>query len=84
MSDDDPEFFSFREGKSWICAWRRFDVVSQGPTEKEAYSRMLRTIAAYAVDMAHDGTLTTFGVLKKPDDLLLARWRRSHRATHGN
>jgi hypothetical protein len=67
----------------WICAWRRFDVVSQGRTEKIACERMLRTVAAYTIDCAKDGTLK-LGTVKKPTKALLERRRRAHLATHGN
>ncbi len=80
---EEPEFYTFREGRMWICAWKRFDVVSQGKTEKEACERMLRSVAAYAIDCARDGNLV-LGKVKKPTKALLDRWRRSHLAAHGN
>ena len=80
---EEPEFYTFREGRMWICAWRRFDVVTQGRTEKLAYERMLRSVAAYAIDCASDGSLV-LGPVKKPTAALLARWRKAHMSAHGN
>jgi hypothetical protein len=80
--DNEPEFYTFREGRMWICAWRRFDVVVQGPTEKIAQERMMHTVAAYAIDCAREGTLK-LGNVKRPTPGLLAQWRHSHLASHG-
>jgi hypothetical protein len=68
------EFLTFREDSMWICAWRRFDVVTQGRTQKEAHERMLRTLAAIMIEAASDGTLTAPNHLRVPSDALLRSW----------
>jgi hypothetical protein len=78
------EIYTFREGKSWIAAWVRFDLVAQGATEREAVDVLMRTIACQAIWDAIDGNLTTFGSARKPTRALLQRWRRSHLQTHSN
>jgi hypothetical protein len=81
--DTEEEFFTFKEGEVWICAWKRWDIVTQGQTEQIATGRMLRAIASYAIDMSRDGTMKAFGTLKHPTLALLTQWRRAHEATHG-
>jgi hypothetical protein len=76
------EFFTWREGVHWICAWRRYDVVSHGDTEKEACERMIRQLAGYMIEFARQGK--PIGDLRRPSANLLARWRRLHNAAHGN
>jgi hypothetical protein len=78
------EVFTFREGKMWIAAWRRFDIVAQGKTSKEALTRLLHTIAIQAVCDAKEGRLKTFGSCPTVPANLVAKWRRSHNATHMN
>lgn len=79
-SAEEPEFYTFREGSAWICAWRRFDIVAQGSTEEEACERMLRSIAAHAIDCAIDGI--SFSSHPKPTPELLDAWRCAHERTH--
>ena len=47
------EVFTFVEGEGehamWVACWRRFDVVAQGKTEREAYQSLIRTIAGQAM-----------------------------------
>jgi len=73
-----PEVFLFREGSMWIAAWRRFDLVAQGRTKSGALDRLLRLIAAQAMNDAADGNLESFGTCKRPPPELLERWGREH------
>ena len=82
--NSDPEFFTFREGSMWICAWSRFDLVTQGPTEKEACMRMLKVIAGTLILAAEAGALSAPGFLRPVPPAILKRWRRAHYASHGN
>jgi hypothetical protein len=78
------EIFTFREGKMWIAAWRRFDLVAQGKTEREACERLLRQIAFQAIWDAVDGNLKEFGSCKPSPAALVTRWIRSHNQAHMN
>lgn len=79
---DLPELLTFREGKLWVCAWRRLDVVSQGETEREAVDRMYRIIAGYAIIDAREGR-EPCSSLKPPRPELLAEWEARSAAEHG-
>lgn len=39
------EVYTFKEGKHWIACWRRFDIIAQGDTEKDAVEKLIKTIA---------------------------------------
>jgi len=76
------EILTFREGETWIAAWRRFDVVAQGPSEREAYDRLIRTIAHQAIADAANRNLRSFGSAPPVKPTLLRHWRYSHRIAH--
>lgn len=78
------EIFTFREGKMWIAAWRRFDVLAQGKTERVAIDRLIRSIAHQAIYDAIDGNLSSFGSAKPVPAKLLDEWQLAHVRTHGN
>ena len=69
------EVLTFREGKSWIAAWTRFDILTQGPTEKIAFERLLRTIACEVLFRASDGESVVLGNCPKPPEEVVASWR---------
>jgi hypothetical protein len=77
----ESEFLTFREGSMWICVWRRYDVVSQGKTEKEACERMLRIIVACVLDDLAEGR-APLSSLRPPSEELLARWTAAHARSH--
>ena len=69
--------FVFPEGKSWVAAWRHYDMVAQGATKTEAFERLLRTIASQCIWDAMDGG-APFGNVSKPPPDVLAEWERRH------
>jgi len=77
----ETEFFTFREGDAWICAWRRYDIVTQGATEMQACTRMMNVIACHTIDDAVDGR-APFSSTQRPSDALLAKWSAAHAAAH--
>jgi hypothetical protein len=76
------EIYTFRGQAGWIAAWKRFDIVAQGATEHEAFSKLIRTIALQAVVEAESGNLKTFGSCRAPSAEVLQRWVREHYRAH--
>jgi len=75
------EFFTFREGQSWIAAWKHYDVVEQGRSETEAVGNLIYTIGAQAIISAKSGELP-FANVPKPADELLVQWETKHYESH--
>ena len=82
------EILTWTEGvgpkQVWLAAWKRFDLLTQGPTQKKAVERLFMTIATHALWDAIDGNLKTFGSCKKPPHSVLKKWREAHNRTHIN
>ena len=82
------EILTWTEGvgpkQVWLAAWKRFDLLTQGPTQKKAVERLFMTIATHALWDAIDGNLKTFGSCKKPPPSVLKKWREAHNRTHIN
>jgi hypothetical protein len=82
------EILTWTEGvgtkQVWLAAWKRFDLLTQGPTEKKAVERLFMSIATQAIWEASDGNLKTFGSCKKPPRNVLKEWRKAHNTTHIN
>ena len=79
--DVPDDVFTFREGSHWIAAWRHYDCVSQGETEREATDRLLQAMGAQCLWDAMDGRQPFADVPKPPSDVL-AEWERKHREAH--
>jgi len=67
------ELFTFPEEGMWIAAWRRRDVVAQGATEREAFERLIRTIAWQTILDAETGSECPV-----PAPEVVAEWERRH------
>lgn len=78
----EEEIVTFKEGKSWIAAWSRFDLVAQGKTKREAVTRLVNQIAWTAITDAYMGNLKTFGSAKPVSKALLKRWREAEKRTN--
>lgn len=72
------EIFTWRDGRAWIAAWRRRDLIAQGPDEKTAVERLIQTIAFTWLIKERDG-----GELPPPPpEESLRRWTAKHEAEH--
>jgi len=65
--------------KMWVACWRRRDVVAQGKTEKEAFERLLHSIAMQCIFDAEDER-SLCG--EPPRAELVAAWEKSHAMCH--
>jgi hypothetical protein len=75
------DVYTFPSGDQWIAAWRHYDVVTQGKTEREASERLLRSLGAQCLWDAMDGRRPFENVSPPPPDVL-ADWERRHREAH--
>jgi hypothetical protein len=73
--------FTFKEGDMWIATWRHFYIVTQGPTEKEAYERLVRTLGEHCI---WDGIANRqpFARSLRPTAEQIAEWERKHNEQH--
>src|SRR5208337_4685315 len=78
------EVYTWKEGKMWLAAWRRFDLVAQGRNEREAFDRLIQAIAFQAIFDAEDGKLKSYGSCQPVSEVLLRKWKRWHKLTHAN
>jgi hypothetical protein len=78
------EIYTWKEEKSWLAAWRRFNLVTQGRTEREAFDRLIQAIAFQAIFDAEDGKLKSYGSCPPVSDALLRKWKRAHKLAHAN
>jgi hypothetical protein len=76
-----PEILTFRDGQSWIAAWRRRDLMAQGPTERVAMERLFNTLLAQLTLDHEDGRAPFEGVNHVPAKLL-TQWEKRHAECH--
>jgi len=83
-SNDDVQYgiFTFQEDNVWIAAWKYFDIVAQGETEKEATECLIHQIGMHALLAAGDGELPKFGTVPKPPAKELNEWEELHNKEH--
>jgi len=75
------EVFTFREGDAWIAAWRSYNIVAQGSSERIALQRLCMSIAAHVLWDTHDGR-APLSNCPKPSDELIVKWAIEHAASH--
>lgn len=78
----ETDILTFREGETWIVAWRYYDIVVQGPTREMAFERFMRTLAAQCIWDARDG-VAPFSRTPSPPPDILAEWEREHAVEYG-
>ena len=79
-----PEFLTWKEDGAWLCGWQRFDLLTQGPTERQAQRRMQHALMASFLILADKVVRDDEPEALPPlPNAVLRKWRAAHRRTHG-